>query len=323
MSARYDVPQPARGSGETPRPAPRAEPSWRSSGELWRLIRDAAYAWSADRAPRKGAALAYYTAFSLAPILVITIYVAGAFFGRSAARGEIYLQLRALLGSEAARAVQAMIADAARPGHHGRLATLLGLLTLIIGSTTALAELKDGLDQIWGARARESDSFGHYIWRFLCTRLLSISLILALGFLLLISLVLSAVLAALGHVWSGSDTTSMLLQLLNFTLSFGLVTALFATIYKVLPAVQIAWRDVLVGAAVTALLFDIGKHLIGVYLGNSAVTSMYGAAGSFLVVLVWVYYSAQIFLYGAEFTKVYAYRFGSLREQQPEGSQPF
>ena len=323
MSARYDVPQPARGSGETPRPAPRAEPSWRSSGELWRLIRDAAYAWSADRAPRKGAALAYYTAFSLAPILVITIYIAGSFFGRSAARGEIYMQLKDLLGPDAARAVQAMIADAARPGRHGTLATVIGVLTLIIGSTTALAELKDGLDQIWGARARESDSFGHYIWRFVRTRLLSISLILALGFLLLISLVLSAVVAALGHIWSGSDTTSMLLQLLNFTLSFGLVTALFATIYKVLPAVQIAWRDVLVGAAVTALLFDIGKHLIGVYLGNSAVTSMYGAAGSFLVVLVWVYYSAQIFLYGAEFTKVYAYRFGSLREQQPEGSQPF
>jgi membrane protein len=157
---------------------------------------------------------------------------------------------------------------------------------------------------------------------FVRTRLLSFGLILALGFLLLISLVLSALLAALSNAWGSTGTSSMALQGLNFLLSFGLVTALFATIYKVLPAVQLAWRDVMVGAAVTALLFDIGKHLIGVYLGNSAVTSMYGAAGSMLVVLIWVYYSAQIFMFGAEFTKVFAHRFGSLREHPERVPHP-
>ena len=280
--------------------------------ELWVVIRDTAHAWNEDRAPRKGAALAYYTAFSLAPILIITIAVAGAFYGESAARGEIYEQMKELLGPQGAYTVQAMIASAGRPGH-GTLPTIIGALMLVIGATSALAELKDGLDQIWHAETERTDGFWHYMLEFVRKRLLSIGIILALGFLLLISLVLSAMLQILWRVWGGSDTTNVLLQVVNFAYSFVLVTALFATIYKVLPAVQLAWRDVVIGAAVTALLFSIGKHLIGVYLGNSAATSMYGAAGSLLVVLVWVYYSAQIFLFGAEFTKVYALRFGSLR----------
>jgi len=289
----------------------------RRAGQVWALIRDAAYAWSEDRAPRKGAALAYYTAFSLAPILIITISIAGTFFGKNAARGEIFSQMRELLGPQGAQVVQAMIASAGRPGH-GTLPTIIGIVTIAIGATTALAELKDGLDQIWGVPAAGAWGFWRYIGDFVRTRLLTIGIILALAFLLLVSLVLSAVLAALGRLWSSSDTTSALLQVLNFLLSFMLVTALFATIYKMLPSVRIAWRDVLVGAAVTALLFNVGKHLIGVYLGNSAATSMYGAAGSLLVVLVWVYYSAQIFLYGAEFTKIYAFRFGSRRaDAQP------
>ena len=281
-------------------------------GELWPLIRDTAQAWNEDRAPRKGAALAYYTAFSLAPILIITIAVAGAFYGEAAARGEIYEQMKELLGPEGAHAVQAMIASAGRPGH-GTVPTIVGVVMLVIGATSALAELKDGLDQIWNAESESVTGFWCYLLHFARKRLLSIGIILALGFLLLISLVLSALLQILWRVWGGSDTTNVLLQAVNFGFSFVLVTALFATIYKVLPAVQLAWRDVVIGAAVTALLFSIGKHLIGVYLGNSAATSMYGAAGSLLVVLVWVYYSAQIFLFGAEFTKVYALRFGSLR----------
>jgi membrane protein len=293
---------------------------WCNARALWALVRDSGTAWSEDRAPRKGAALAYYTAFSLAPILIIAIAIAGAFFGDQAARGQIYTQMKGLIGPAGAGVVQQMVASAGRSGH-GIIPTLLGVVTLLVGATSALAELKDGLDELWHAQIARSSGFWRYLLDFARTRLLSIGLILALGFLLLISLVLSAILAALANAWGGTDTTNVLLQSLNFLLSFGLVTALFATIYKVLPAVQLAWRDVIIGAGVTALMFDVGKHLIGVYLGNSAVTSMYGAAGSMLVVLVWVYYSAQIFIFGAEFTKVFAHRFGSLREHPERAPQ--
>ncbi len=282
------------------------------AGALWALVRDSARAWSADRAPRKGAALAYYMAFSMAPILIIATAVAGLFFGRAAAKGQIFIQARSLLGASGAQVVQAMIASAGRPGR-GTLPAVVGVLTLVIGATSALAELKDGLDQIWRTPAERAAGLWRYLWDFARTRLLSIGIILALGLLLLISLVLSALLAGLARTLGVSDRTGLLLQALDFLLNFGLVTALFATIYKVLPEVPLAWRDVTVGAAVTALLFTAGKHVIGVYLGNNAVTSMYGAAGSLLAVLIWVYYSAQIFLYGAEFTKIYTYRFGSLR----------
>lgn len=294
---------------------------WCNARAIWSLLRDSADAWSEDRAPRKGAALAYYTAFSLAPILIIAIAIAGAFFGDEAARGEIYAQMKGLIGPAGAAVVQTMVASAGRSGH-GILPTVLGVVTLLVGATSALAELKDGLDELWHAKVARSSGFWRYLVDFVRTRLLSFGLILALGFLLLISLVLSALLAALSNAWGSTGTSSIALQGLNFLLSFGLVTALFATIYKVLPAVQLAWRDVMIGAAVTALLFDIGKHLIGVYLGNSAVTSMYGAAGSMLVVLIWVYYSAQIFIFGAEFTKVFAHRFGSLREHPERVPHP-
>jgi membrane protein len=276
--------------------------------EIVDLVRESVWAWVGDRAPRKGAALAYYTVFSLAPILVIAIAIAGFFFGEAAARGEIVEQARGLLGAQGAAAVQALIQNAARP-EAGIVATVGGLIALLVGATTALAELKDGLDQIWHAPPDRTQGF----WYFVRKRLLSIGLILALGFLLLVSLVLSAVLAALSRRWGGESAVGTALQIVNFLFSFVLVTALFATIYKVLPAVRIAWRDVIIGAVVTALLFNLGKTLIGLYLGNSAIASTYGAAGSLIVVLVWVYYSAQIFLLGAEFTKVYAYRFGSRR----------
>ncbi len=291
------------------------------AGVLWALVRDSAYAWSDDRAPRKGAALAYYMAFSMAPILIIATAIAGLFFGDAAARGQIFIQAKSLLGASGAQVVQAMIASAGRPGR-GTLPAVLGILTIVIGATSALAELKDGLDQIWQTHIERAGGFWRYLWDFARTRLLSIGIILTLGFLLLISLVLSALLEGLAHTLGVSDTTDLLLQGLDFLLSFALVTALFATIYKVLPSVQLAWRDVTIGAAVTALLFTAGKHVIGVYLGNSAVTSMYGAAGSLLVVLIWVYYSAQIFLYGAEFTKIYTYRFGSLRHAGRPSPQP-
>jgi membrane protein len=274
----------------------------------WRLIYESVNEWMNDRASRKGAALAFYTVFSLAPILILSIAIAGLFFGEEAARGEIFDQVKGLLGNEAAAAVQAMIQNASEPGA-GLIATLIGFVTLFIGATTALAELKDGLDQIWDAPPEKTKGFFYFLRK----RLLSVGLILSLGFLLLVSLVLSAVVSALARNWGPRDATSVVLQTVNFLFSFGLVTLLFAMIYKILPAVRIAWRDVMIGAVITALLFNIGKWLIGLYLGNSAVASTYGAAGSVILVLMWVYYSAQIFLLGAEFTKVYAHRYGSRR----------
>jgi membrane protein len=276
--------------------------------EVWALVRESVMEWVGDRASRKGAALAYYTVFSLAPILILAIAIAGLFFGEDAARGEIYEQVRDLLGPDGARAIEAMVMNASRPGA-GLIATLVGFVTLFIGATTALAELKDGLDQIWDVPAERTSGF----WYFVRKRLLSIGLILSIGFLLLVSLVLSAVLNVLAKRWGPADATGTVLETINFLFSFVLVTVLFAMIYKILPSARIAWRDVIVGSVVTALLFSIGKFAIGVYLGNSAIASTYGAAGSIILVLVWVYYSAQIFLLGAEFTKVYAHRYGSRR----------
>ncbi|HVY80354.1 MAG TPA: YihY/virulence factor BrkB family protein [Steroidobacteraceae bacterium] len=274
----------------------------------WHLIKDSVLEWNNDRASRKGAALAFYTVFSLAPILIVAIAIAGLFFGEEAARGEIYAQMSDLIGSQGAQAIQAMIHNASRPGA-GAFATLVGVVTLIVGATTALAELKDGLDQIWEVPPERTSGF----WYFVRKRLLSIGLILSIGFLLLVSLVFSAIVAALAKRWGPNDSTGALLQGANFVCAFILVTLLFAMIYKILPATRIAWRDVLIGSVVTAALFSIGKFAIGLYLGNSAITSSYGAAGSVILVLVWVYYSAQIFLLGAEFTKVYAHRYGSRR----------
>jgi membrane protein len=279
-----------------------------AAGRAWRLVLEAVLEWVGDRASRKGAALAFYTVFSLAPILIMAIAIAGCFFGEDAARGEIVAQVRDLLGPQGAQAIAAMIRNASRPGA-GAAATAIGVVTLFVGATTALAELKDGLDQIWHVPPERTRGF----WYFLRKRLLSVGLILSLGFLLLVSLVVSAVLSAVARRWGLADGTGVLLQLVNFLFSFALVTLLFAMIYKILPAVHIAWRDVIVGALVTALLFSVGKLMIGVYLGNSAIASTYGAAGSVILVLLWVYYSAQIFLLGAEFTKVYAHRYGSRR----------
>ena len=279
---------------------------------MWALCYESVNEWVNDRASRKGAALAYYTVFSLAPILILSIAIAGMFFGEEAARGEIFEQVSGLLGADAASAIQAMVQNASQKGA-GVIATLIGLVTLFIGATTALAELKDGLDQIWRAPQEKTSGF----WYFMRKRLLSVGLILSLGFLLLVSLVFSAMVTALARRWGPADATELVLQGLNFLFSFALVTVLFAMIYKILPAVHIAWKDVIVGSLITALLFSIGKMAIGLYLGNSAVSSSYGAAGSVILVLVWVYYSAQIFLLGAEFTKVYAHRYGSKRGTPP------
>jgi membrane protein len=257
-----------------------------------------------------GAALSYYTLFSIAPLLVIVIAVAGLLFGEEAARGEIFAQLRGLMGRSGADAVEDLVKHARRP-EQGTIATVIGSVVLLFGATTVFGELQNALDRIWRAPARKKEKGW---WRLLRTRVLSFGMILGVAFLLMVSLVLSAVLAAFGKWWGGAlGAWPFLTQVLDLAVSFGLMTLLFALIYKLIPRVPIEWRDVWFGAAVTAGLFALGKSLIGLYLGRSSMASAYGAAGSLVVMMVWVYYSAQIFLLGAEFTWVWAHAHGSRR----------
>lgn len=280
----------------------------RYSGNVWMLAKDSLSGWLDHQASRTGAALAFYTVFSLAPILLLSIAIAGFFFGEQAARGEIFEQISELIGPAGASAVEAVIQHAGQSGA-GTMATVISVLTLIVGANTALVELKSGLDQIWNVPSESRTGF----WYFVRTRLLSVGVILALAFMLLVSLVISAALTALEKLSRGEQFFNIVLEWINLAFSFALVAALFGTIYKVLPSVSIAWRDVMVGALVTAALFTVGKFAIGAYIGNSGLASTYGAAGSVILVLLWVYYSAQIFLFGAEFTRSYAYRFGSFQ----------
>jgi membrane protein len=276
--------------------------------QVWQLIRLSVTAWVDDYAPSMGAALAYYTLFSIAPLLIIVIAVAGMFFGPEAARGEIVAQMQDLIGWEGAIAVQGLLKSASRPSQD-ILATLISLLTLLIGATTVFAELQSDLDRIWRVPAPLLENGW---WTLLRTRMLSFGLLLGLAFLLLVSLVVSAVIAGLGKWGEGLfDGLDAALHMLNFTISFAVTTSLFALIYKLMPRARIAWRDVWIGATVTGLLFELGKFLIGLYLGTTGVASGFGAAGSLVALLVWVYFSAQIFLLGAEFTWVYAHTFGS------------
>lgn len=290
----------------------------RKGSRAWTLVRETVSAWMADDAPSLGAALSYYTVFSLAPLLLIVIAVAGAIFGAEAARGEIFNQLRGLIGEEGAVAAQGLLASARNPAT-GVIASIVGGITLMIGATSVLVELQKALDRVW--RAPEAPSQGMLLM--LRTRLLSLGLILALAFLLLVSLVISAVLAALGRWWGAMFTGwEIVLQAANMLAGFAIVTLLFALIYKLLPRVAVGWRDVWTGALVTALLFSIGKLAIGMYLGTSGIASGFGAAGSLAVLLAWVYYSAQIFLLGAEFTAVYARRYGSLAGRASDSDSP-
>lgn len=276
--------------------------------QAWSLTRDAVAAWIEDFAPSMGAALAYYTIFSLAPMLIIVIAIAGFFFGQDAAQGAIVVQLRDLMGDTGASAVEGLLKSASEPGQ-GIIAATLGILTLMIGATAVFGELQSALNRIWKVPAEKERSG---IWALVRTRMLSFGMVMGLGFMLLISLVLSAVLAALGKWWGDIlGSWSIVLQLLNLAISFIVITGLFAMIYKFMPRARIPWRDVWVGSVVTALLFTIGKTLIGLYLGKTNMASGFGAAGSLVILLVWIYYSAQIFLLGAEFTWVFAQQHGS------------
>jgi membrane protein len=274
------------------------------------MLRDAAAAWVDDYASSMGAALAYYTLFSIAPLLLIVISVAGLAFGEEAARGEIMSQLSSLLGTEGARAVESLLRGLNRP-EAGITGTIVGAVAMGIGATTVFGELQDAMDRIWRS---PTPAPGGGLWGLLRARLLSMGMVLGIGFLLIVSLIASAALAALGKWWGPWFSEFLhLATVLDLALSYLLVTTVFAMIYKWMPRVKVAWRDVWIGAAITAVLFTIGKWLIGQYIGRSGVASAFGAAASLVVLLLWVYYSAQIFLLGAEFTWVYAHRHGSLQ----------
>lgn len=277
---------------------------------VFALARKAVSAYANDYAPSMGAAIAYYTVFSLAPLLVIVIAVAGAVFGREAVQGMIVAQLAGLIGSEGAVFVQALVRNASDP-EQGLIAGLVSVVALVIGATTVFAELQRALDRIWHVPESAKPSG---IWGLLRARLLSFGLILGLAFVLMVSLVVSTAVAALGE-WTGGMMPGWeaVLQAINTLVSLSITTLLFAMIFKLMPSTPIAWRDVGIGALVTAVLFEVGKLLIGLYLGKSGVTESFAAAGSLVVLLAWVYYASQIFLLGAAFTKVYADEHGSLR----------
>lgn len=275
------------------------------------VAKQAVSSWVDDYAQSMGAALSYYTLFSLGPLVLIVISVAGLVFGQTTARDEIMSQLNGLMGQEGASAVADLLKSFNKPST-GLVGAAIGFVILLIGATSVFGELQDSLDRIWRAPARQK---GGGLWTMLRARLLSFGMVLTIGFLLIISLVLSALLAALGRWWSGFfGNWALVAGILDFIVSFAITTLGFAMIYKIMPRVKISWRDVGIGAAVTALLFAIGKSLIGMYIGRSGLVSGYGAASSIVVLLVWVYYSAQIFLFGAEFTWVFAHTFGSRQD---------
>lgn len=279
---------------------------WKS---WWELVKKSGSAWVDDYAASMGAALSYYTVFSLAPLLLIVVSIAGLVFGDEAVRGELFGQLNGLIGADGAKAMQDLLASVSKPSE-GVIGTVTGIALLVVGATTVFGELQDALDRIWRAPARE----GSGIWNLIRARLLSFGMILSLAFLLMVSLVMGAVISAVGKrfdtYFGGWET---LAQIVNLLIGFGLTTLVFAIIYKLMPRVQVAWRDVWVGAVVTSVLFTLGKFLIGLYIGKSGVASGFGAAGSLVVIFVWVYWSAQVFLLGAEFTWVFANSHGSRR----------
>lgn len=274
---------------------------------LWKLLTATFSKWSDDHAQALGAALAFYTVFSLAPLLLIAIAIAGLVFGQEAAEGQIIGQIRDLVGEDSAKAIQAILENVRKPSA-GFIATGIAGVTLFFGATGVFAQVQESLNTIWGVENKQESG----IIQMLKSRFLSFLTVLGSGFLLLASLVLSAGLAAIGtSLESFLPGPGPLLELMNVLISFGTITLLFAMIYKVLPDVSIRWRDVWIGAGMTSFLFAIGKLLIGLYVGNTQVGLVYGAAGSLIVILLWVYYASQIFLFGAEFTAVYASFHGS------------
>jgi membrane protein len=283
------------------------------------LAKKSVSAWVDDYAPSMGAALAYYTLFSLAPLLLLVISIGGLLFSQDVARTQLIAQLGGLVGPEGSVAIEGLLKSASHPAK-SLIASAISILTLIIGATSMFSELQSDLDRIWHAPAAAKPSG---IWGMLRTRLLSFGLIVSIGFLLLVSLVVSAALAAFGK-WYGAwfPRWVITMQIVNQVVSLAFVSVLFAMMYRVLPSARVAWGDVWRGALVTAVLFTIGKFLIALYLGKAGVSSGFGAAGSMVVLLVWVFYSAQIFLLGAEFTWLYAHSHGSRSAADGRAASP-
>jgi len=285
--------------------------------EIWNVAKETAQDWSDDEAPTLAAALAYYALLSLAPLLVISIGVAGLFLGSDAARGGVTGQLSAIVGGEAAHGIQAVVTSAQEP-KRGVLGTVVGIVTLLVGASGVFGQLQSSLNAIWEVKPKP----GRGVIGQLKDRFFSFTMVLGVAFLLLVSLVLSSVLSSLGSLLA--DTLpggAVLWQGINFAFSFGIVTLLFALIFKVIPDAEVKWRDVWLGAAVTSLLFTIGKQLLGIYLGKAAVGSSYGAAGSIIALVVWVYYATQILFVGAEFTQVQARHRGAAIQPTPNAER--
>jgi membrane protein len=284
---------------------------------VWSLLKETVEEWQRDKVDRMAAALAYYTLFSIAPLLVIAVAVAGAVFGQEAARGEVVTQIQGLLGKAGAEVVQTALANTQNPASDGGIVpSIISTLALIFGASGVFIQLQDSLNVVWNVE--ESSKGG--VKAVVRKRIFSFAMVITIGFILMVSLIVSAGLAALSaftnHLFPALES---LWKLVNIIISLGVFTLLFALIYKYLPDIKIAWRDVFVGAFFTAILFSIGKELLGFYLGNGSFGSAYGAAGSVITVLAWIYYSVQIMLFGAEFTQVYTRRYGSHRHRsQPQ-----
>jgi membrane protein len=275
-----------------------------SAKTLFQILQATFASWNRHEAPRLGAALAFYTILSLSPLVIIVLALAGLVFSRSTAQGHILSQVQGMIGPDGGKAVESMLANAQRPAA-GILGTIVGLLSLLFGASGVFTELRSALNLIWEVTPEKTSG----VVGLLRERFFSFGMVLSIGFLLLVSLVVSAVLAAIGKFFGGLlPVPSPVVAVLNFFLSYLGVAVLFGLIFRLVPEAKVRWRNVWLGALVTALFFSIGKTLIGLYLGKSSVGSAYGAAGSVIVVIVWVYYSAQIFFFGAEFTHAYTKR---------------
>ena len=283
--------------------------------DLWHLFIETAAEWSRDEAPRLGAALAYYAAFSLAPLLIIAVAISGAVFGRQAATGQIVGQIQGLVGQDTATTIQAMIEKSNQPAM-SVIASVIGFVVLLFGASGVFGELQQSLNTIWDIEPKPKRRF----WATVKDKFFSFSMVLGTGFLLLISLVISAALAGVSKYFTGlTPGWQAITQIGNLIISLAVITGLFAMIYKYVPEAKIAWADVWIGAAIAAVLFTFGKALIGFYIGYSSLSSTYGAAASLVVILVWVYYSSQILFFGAEFTQVYANTYGSRIRSESTG----
>jgi len=289
--------------------------SWKQIKEL---LTNTYHEWSAVEAPRMGASLAYYTILSLAPLLIVVIAIAGFAFGHDAASAALVTQIQGMVGQEGAQAIQSILKHAAEKKTTGTIASIIGFLTLLFGASSVALELRGSMDKIWAVKSSNEGVSG-----FVKERSYAIAIVLGAGFLLLVSLVVSAVLASLEKFFGGLlPIPAFAAEALNVLISLLVFTGIMAVIFKFVPAVPLKWRDVWIGAGFTALLFTVGKTAIGLYLGKVSVGSSYGAAGSLIVILVWIYYSTQILFFGAEFTRVYTKTFGSNPETSPESPKP-